>query len=271
MTKNRTQEITETLGQSDVHDQWEASFRTEENSAFYEEAFDFITGVLHPPENSLILDVGCGIGAHSIRLAKREFIVKGIDFSEMIIGKAEINVREAGLEEKITFQGEDVLSLSFAENSFDYVLCWGVLMHIQEIDKAITEIARVLKPGGWLIVSEGNMHSLQAIVMRTIKKILNKERAVLERTEAGLEYWTSTTAGTLLTRQADIRGMSNIFHRRGFSLRKRTAGQFTELYTRFSSPKMRRIIHALNLLWFRFIKVPGPAFGNLLFFEKDAR
>ena len=77
-----------------------------------------------------------------------------------------------------------------------------------------------------------------------------------------------TPAGTLLTRQADISWLIRRFETMGLRLRKRVAGQFTELYTRFQWSLPRKLIHAFNGLWFRCLKVPHPAFGNLLIFEK---
>jgi hypothetical protein len=47
------------------------------------------------------------------------------------------------------------------------------------------------------------------------------------------------------------------------------AGQFTEAYTRVSFVAATRFIHGLNRFYFRWIRAPRPAFGNILVFQKD--
>lgn len=259
-----------TLQKPDVHQQWEDSYRNPENEKFYDEAFDYIGSALNAPQNSTFLDVGCGIGAHSIRLAKGGFSVLAIDFSESILQKAELNLQSHGLLSKIKLQRENILSLSFADETFDYILCWGVLMHIPDIDKAISELDRVLRNDGVLVISEGNMFSLESIFLRTLKRLLGREKAIVRRTPAGLEFTTSTAAGKLLTRQADIGWLKKKFKSNGFTIEKHVSGQFTELYTKISSQWLKRMIHGFNQLWFKYIKIPYFAFGNILILQKQA-
>ena len=78
MTKVRTQEITNTLAQTDVHEQWEAAYRMEENAAFYEEAFDYIKSVLNPPENALVLSADEKTSIQALDRTQRSLpLVKG--------------------------------------------------------------------------------------------------------------------------------------------------------------------------------------------------
>ena len=194
MSISKSKVVEKTLNKPDIHQQWEDSYRNEENEEFYEQAFDYITSVLSPQKNSTFLDVGCGIGAHSIRLAKRGFSVLAVDFSEYVLKKAELNLQNSGLIDNIQLQHENILSLSFADRTFDYILCWGVLMHIPDIEKAISELDRVLKKDGILVISEGNMFSIESIILRNLNLLLGRERATVKKTEAGLEYWSFTSA-----------------------------------------------------------------------------
>lgn len=269
MKDSESKVLEQTLRKPDIHQQWENAYRTAGNEMFFEQAFDYIASVLNAPKDSTFLDVGCGICAHSIRLANRGFFVLGTDFSDSVLKWAEENIQNSGLEGRINLQREDILSFTFEDERFDYILCWGVLMHIHEIEKAITELARILKPGGTLVISEGNMFSLQAIILRTLKRLVGKEKAIVKKTPAGLEYWTITSTGKLLTREANIQWMIKEFKHKRFDVKEHVAGQFTELYTRFSSQLIEKIIHSFNNLWFKYIRFPYPAFGNIIILQKQ--
>lgn len=262
--------VEKTLERPDIHRQWKNSYRTEENEKFYEYAFDYIVSCLSPRKDSIFLDAGCGTCNHSIRLARRGFSVVAADFSESALKMAELNLQSFNMQDKIKLKRENLLSLSFADETFDYILCWGVLMHIPDIEKAISELSRVLKKGGVLIISEGNMSSLQSIVLRNLKALLGKEKSVVRRTGAGLEYWTTTSAGDLLTRQTNMPWLKKRFQNTGFVVKKHVSGQFTELYTRVSSKLLVGLIHGFNNLWFKYIKIPVFSFGNILILQKKA-
>jgi ubiquinone/menaquinone biosynthesis C-methylase UbiE len=256
------------LAKPDVHEQWEGGYRTEDNERFYEEAFDYILEVLSPSPNSTILDVGCGPCAHSARLARRGFTVHAVDFSESALKMAEKFVKGRGLEDRIKLGRESLLELSFPDESFDYVLCWGVLMHIPEVGRAVSELARVVKRGGVLVVSEANESSLEAVGVRGLKRLLKREKAEVKQTEAGIEYWKVSGDDALVTRQANVGWLVRSFEERGLKLIKRIAGQFSEAYTLFSARPLKKLVHSFNRFWFKHVKSPRFAFGNILFLKK---
>lgn len=269
MRISESNDVEKTLQKPDIHQQWIGSYRIAENNEFYEEVFDYITRVLDAPKNATFLDAGCGSGAHSLRLAKRGFHVLAIDFSESILKTAELNLKSRGMTDNIKLQRENILSLSFPDRTFDYILCWGVLMHIPDVERAISEIDRVLKKGGFLVISEGNMFSVESIFLRSLKLLLRREKATVIKTAAGLEYWELTPLGKLLTRQANIRWLKDNFKSRGYSIKQHVSGQFTELYTKFSSRLLRKIIHSFNHLWFKYVRIPYGAFGSILILKKQ--
>ncbi len=255
------------LAKPDIHRQWYAS-RVDENESFFDEAFDYIVRVLKPPPNSVFLDVGCGICDHAIRLANRGFLVKAVDFSEYVLKEAEARIKAQGLETKIGIQREDILALSFEDKTFNYILCWGVLMHIPDLEKAIEELTRVLKPLGTLVISEGNMYSLQSMTLRNLIRFLGKEKDDVKKTPAGVERYTITSAGLLLVRHANIQWLMKKFNSNRLTVRKHIAGQFTEIGTVASSRLLRNLVHGFNKFWFRYIKMPHLAFGNILILQK---
>lgn len=269
-TASGNSEITKkTLEELDVHDSWASGYRTPDNDAFFDMAFDYIKTVLNPEANEKILDAGCGAGTKTLRLAKRGFVVVASDFSESILEIGKTNIEQEGLSERVSFRQEDILQLSFNDETFPYILSWGVLMHIPDIEKAISELSRVTQPGGIVVISEGNASSLQARGLRLLKRLLGRERAIIKKTPAGLEFWEKTNTGDLMTRQANIPWVISEFEKHGLMLKVRSTGQFTELYTKIRSPILKKVIHIFNNFWFRYIRMASPSFANILFLEKS--
>ena len=269
MTNCKSNRVKQILQQPDIHHKWTSSYRTGENDLFYELSFDYIANLINPPRPSQILDAGCGSCTKSILLAKRGFFVVATDLSESVLRMARKNVHDNGLQDKVKLERQDLLSLSFGNETFKYILCWGVLMHIPNLDKAISELSRVLKPGGTIVLSEANMFSVQGIALTFVKTLLRKGTAEVKRTPAGIEYWKKTSSGILMTRRANIPWLIREFEKRGCTVKKRIAGQFTELYTAISSRPLKKLIHIFNNLWFRHIRIPHLAFGNIIILQKQ--
>lgn len=268
MTNSDSLLVENLLARPEMHQQWARDYRTNDNEGFYEQAFDLIINELKPWPGATILDAGCGSCAHSVRLARRGFNVRAVDFSESALEMAMQFVRAKALGGQITLGRESLLELSFSDQSFDFVLCWGVLMHIPDVEKAVAELARVVKPGGSLVISEGNKSSLEAVTMRSLKKLLRKEKANVKDTLAGVEYWKDKNGDALVTRQANVRWLIETFESHGLTLTKRSPGQFTESYRMFSSAFARKFFHGLNSFWLRRVKWAGPAYGNILIFQR---
>jgi ubiquinone/menaquinone biosynthesis C-methylase UbiE len=268
MNNSDSRLVEDLLAQPEVHKQWAGGYRTPDNEAFFERAFDLITRELNPPAGATFLDAGCGSCAHTVRLARRGFNVRAVDFSESALEMARAHLKQTGLDERITLQREDLTRLSFPDASFDYVLCWGVLMHVPDVGRAVAELARVLRPGGALVVSEGNMHSLEAAALRSAKRLLGRERADVKETPAGVEYWKERGGGALVTRQANVNWLVESFESHGLTLSKRVAGQFSEAYAMVSAPALKRLVHGFNNFWFGAVRAPRLAYGNILFFRK---
>ena len=270
MECRRSEDVKDTLKKLDVHQKWADLYRTPENERYYELVIDRVVRALNAAPESLILDVGCGSCRHSVRLAKRGFRCYAVDFSQEILKKAETYVREQGLQERVTIKCEDITRLSFESNSFDNIFCWGVLMHIPDLKKAVAELCRVLRPGGRIIISDSNMHSPQAILTYIVRKlIITNNQTTMTRTPSGIEYWIKTSAGPLLARKANVGYLIDVLRENDVIVKKRWAGQFTELYIWLPHPILRKPIHAWNEFWFRFIRLPQFAFGNIILGEKQ--
>jgi len=102
-----------------------------------------------------ILDVGCGIGGSTRRLAhKTGCRVTGIDLSDEYIDTARRLTELLNMQDRVTFYATSALALPFDDNSFDGV--WSLQMNMNVEDKLswLKETCRVLKPGGRAVLYE---------------------------------------------------------------------------------------------------------------------
>jgi SAM-dependent methyltransferase len=98
-----------------------------------------------------ILDAGCGPGVNSITLARRGLRVTAVDQDPEKLETLGALRRLAAPDLKL--ERADVCRLPFEDSSFDKVLCSEVLEHIEDDCGAVSEFARVLRPGGLLVVT----------------------------------------------------------------------------------------------------------------------
>lgn len=106
-----------------------------------------------PARNAVLLDIGCGIGAQSAWLAFEGFRVWGIDVAEDAIRRARARADHMNLRGSATFGFDNAAtSLSFKRENLDAAVDVCTLQHLDhdQVRKALAEIYRVLKPGGWL-------------------------------------------------------------------------------------------------------------------------
>jgi ubiquinone/menaquinone biosynthesis C-methylase UbiE len=93
-----------------------------------------------------VLDLGCGSGAFSCLLARKGATVTAVDLTEAATQLARRTADATGT--LFAVARADAEALAFRDASFDFVFSWGVLHHTRNMEAAIGEMARVLKPGG---------------------------------------------------------------------------------------------------------------------------
>ena len=119
------------------------------------EATEELAGGLTVAATDHLLDVGSGIGGPARYLAGRFGCrITGIDLTEEFCAVARHLTRQLGLAERITFEQGNALAMPFAEASFHGAYSMNVSMNIADKAALYREIHRVMKPGGWLVLSE---------------------------------------------------------------------------------------------------------------------
>jgi ubiquinone/menaquinone biosynthesis C-methylase UbiE len=94
-----------------------------------------------------LLDIGCGTGAHARAYTEKNAVVYGIDISQTMLLEAQKNCQA-------NLQHGSILKIPFPNNFFDIGTASFVIQHVQDIDRALGEVNRVLKPGARFLYSE---------------------------------------------------------------------------------------------------------------------
>ncbi len=124
-----------------------------------------------------VLDLGCGTGYPALLAAQavgHQGNVLGLDLAEAMLTVARQKAKMLGLN-NVSFQTGDVTTLPFESASFDAVISRFCLMFLPDIPKAVQEIARVLKPGGFftaVVWSAPEKNPFLSIPMDVLKTFL---------------------------------------------------------------------------------------------------
>lgn len=105
-----------------------------------------------------VLEVGCGTGLILDRIARTAKRAVGVDLSPGMLELA----KGRGLE----VHESDATSLPFEDATFDVAVSFKVLAHVENIGRAMAEMARVVRPGGRVIAEFYNAHSVRTLVKR---------------------------------------------------------------------------------------------------------
>jgi ubiquinone/menaquinone biosynthesis C-methylase UbiE len=131
------------------------------------------------PPGSHILEIGCGAGLTAAALGQRGFVIEATDTLMTMIDLTRRQAVEAGVEGRVRTSLCDAHELPFPASVFDLVLAVGVTPYLHSPNKAMQEMARVLKPRGNLIVSADNRWRLNHILDPSLFPGLASTRRVL--------------------------------------------------------------------------------------------
>ena len=129
-----------------------------------------------------VLEIGCGMGTDGAQFAKAGANYTGIDLTDAAVELARKRFQVSGL--KGEFRVADAERLDFPDASFDLVYSHGVLHHTPDIEAAVREIHRVLKPGGRAMVM---LYHRGSYNYRVGIRVLRRAGAGLLTSEAGIK------------------------------------------------------------------------------------
>lgn len=174
---------------------------------------DNIISLVLPNQIKNILDLGCGDGQWSLALAKKAGVkqIYGIEIIDEQIKKAKKNIKVIKSDLNADFPFED--------NSFDLIHANQVIEHIADLDHFVKEIYRVLRKGGYAIISTENQcswHNIMAMIlgwqMFSLTNVSNKQTGIgnplaLHRGESGTFASSSWTHKTIMS----LKGLKELF------------------------------------------------------------
>jgi len=138
---------------------------------------------LFSSRDSVLLDVGCGSGELLNHLKDLRLSFKKVYAIDTIPEVERLNGKFDGCE----FLRQDITSTKFHSEQFDAVTCLDVLEHIPQIDTALSEIYRLLKSGGRLIISAPTENFLYKLGRFFLKGTFSSETAPV----AGKHFYNS--------------------------------------------------------------------------------
>ncbi|WP_066502838.1 class I SAM-dependent methyltransferase [Abyssisolibacter fermentans] len=136
------------------YDSW---YKTKLGSFVDQVESDCAMSLFEVKKDSKILDIGCGTGNFSIRLAQAGAKVVAIDISDEMLSIAKQKAEDLNLD--IEFYNMDVYNLKFTENTFDGVFSSAAFEFIKEPSKAMDEIFRVVKKDSSILIGTINRES----------------------------------------------------------------------------------------------------------------
>src|SRR5206468_11916264 len=132
------------------------------------------------PGGEKVLEIGCGSGRCTVALAQRGYLVHAMDSVAGMVDSTRERVGQAGVKSSVSIGLGDAHNLAFTDGTFGLVLAIGVMPYLHSPQKALSEMARVLKPGGFLLFTAGNRWRLKRILDPWFSPLTQPARKVVK-------------------------------------------------------------------------------------------
>jgi ubiquinone/menaquinone biosynthesis C-methylase UbiE len=119
--------------------------------------------LMHLQAGQIVMDVGCGPGIDTTALARlvgKSGYVIGVDKDVEMLVKADVLAKNANLDAYVKHLKGDAVSLAFASGHFDSCRCERLFIHLPDPELALSEMVRVTKPGGWIVLVDTDWGTL---------------------------------------------------------------------------------------------------------------
>jgi ubiquinone/menaquinone biosynthesis C-methylase UbiE len=149
-------------------------------------ATDELLALCHIENAGEVLYAGCGIGVGPVHIAKKHGCqVVGVDISPKMIEWCHVRARMAKVERLIDFRVADILELPFESGRFNLVIVESVVAFVKDKERAIRELVRVAKPGGYVGINETFLFGeISPEMKETARKQLGVEIPTLDSWQA---------------------------------------------------------------------------------------
>ncbi|UNZ21273.1 methyltransferase domain-containing protein [Streptomyces sp. 891-h] len=110
-----------------------------------------------------VLDLGCGTGTPALRLAQARGVrVTGVSISRHEVDRANESSRRRKMTHRVRFEHADGMALPYADASFDAAWAIECMSHMPDRAVALGELARVVRPGGRVLIADGYLRGSQS-------------------------------------------------------------------------------------------------------------
>ena len=166
-------------------DEWEKfhSFDDEELKKIGNEYFDIVAPSILNKE-AVVLDLGCGSGRWSRFMCDKVKFIEAVDPSKAVLGAVKFNEDKSNI--RVTQAGVD--NIPFADESFDLIVCLGVLHHLPKTAEALAKATQKLKPNGHFLLylyykldNRSLFYKLVFWLSNAIRMVVSKLPSVLKK------------------------------------------------------------------------------------------
>jgi ubiquinone/menaquinone biosynthesis C-methylase UbiE len=166
-------------------------------------------GLMRMSPGQQVLDAGCGTGVLLEALARAVGPmghVVGLDHNADFLAEARKRVESTAVDNVIELRTGDARAMPFPDASFDASHCERLLMHLEIPGQAVTEMARVTRPGGWVVIAEPDYGALRTDHpdQEAIRAIYEASIAPLKSPKVGLEVFRLMADAGLVERTLEV-------------------------------------------------------------------
>jgi ubiquinone/menaquinone biosynthesis C-methylase UbiE len=142
--------VTEHFDRLSATGDWSRLYRVADGSTYHFHVRRRRVLELLPERLGRVADVGCGPGVMVEAVIERGGTFDGVDLSPEMVREAEGRFGHIG---GVSFRQGNIESLDLSDGHYDQVICMAVIEYLKTPDRAMAEIARILRPGGTAIVT----------------------------------------------------------------------------------------------------------------------